>query len=146
MHAAHNVDDLGHPEAHRDAAQGVGVVRGQFGAGRQKLDGVARRQAHRRIEILVETHGDPVGRRFGDRPLKLLLLVQDDLDQHLLHPGFERGEADLTVALHGMRVAGVDQTAGLPDRQIECRAFRQLAQIQISAMRAGRHRARDAWA
>ena len=60
VHAAHDVDDLGHSEANRDAAQGIGVVRGQFGAGRQKLDGVARCQAHRRIEILVETHGDPV--------------------------------------------------------------------------------------
>jgi hypothetical protein len=52
------------------------------------------------------------------------LLVQHDLDQHLLHPGFERGKADLTVALHGMRVAAVDQCTGLPNRQVQCRAFR----------------------
>jgi len=34
------------------------------------------------------------------RPLKFLLLVQDDLDQYLLHGGLECRQADLAVALH----------------------------------------------
>src|SRR6516225_11072926 len=52
---AHDIDDLRHPEARRDAAQRVSVVRRQLGAARQKLDGVARGQRHRGVEILVET-------------------------------------------------------------------------------------------
>src|SRR6516162_722085 len=102
VHAAYDIDDLRHAEASRDAAQRIGVGRGQFGADREKLDRIARRHRHRVVQILVEPHRDPVGRSLGDRPLEFLLLVQHNLDQHFLHAGFERGEADLAVALHGM--------------------------------------------
>src|SRR5271165_4697819 len=55
MDPAHDVDDLGDPEARRDAAQRVSVMRRQLGARRQKLDRVARGEGHRGVEILVET-------------------------------------------------------------------------------------------
>ena len=48
----------------------------QLGAGRRKIDGVARGQGHRRIEILVETHGDPTVCRVA-----LLDLGSQELDR-----------------------------------------------------------------
>ena len=42
MDPAHDIDDLRHPEARRDAAERVGIVRRELGTARQKIDGVAR--------------------------------------------------------------------------------------------------------
>src|SRR5215471_19118382 len=38
MDAAHDVDNLGHPETYRDAAQCIGIKRRQFGMRREERD------------------------------------------------------------------------------------------------------------
>ncbi len=144
--AADDVHDLGHAEAHRDAAQRVGVELADLRLGRQELDRVARGKRHGRIQVLVQADDDPVRIRFGHGPGQFLLLVQNDLDAQLLHARLEGSEANLAVALHRMAVARIDERAGLPDRDVERRALRQLAEIEVARVRAWRHRAGDAGA
>src|SRR5208283_3910509 len=74
MDTANDVHHLGHPKAHRDAAQSIGVKRAETGTGCQKVDSVAGRQAHGRIQIFVHTQSDPVRRGLRHRPIKILLL------------------------------------------------------------------------
>src|SRR5882724_13307858 len=50
MDPAHDVDDLRHPKARRDAAERVGVVRRELRSARQKVDGVARGERHGDVE------------------------------------------------------------------------------------------------
>src|SRR5262249_8784123 len=70
--------------------------------------------------------------------------MQDDLNAQLLQARFESGETNLAVTLHGMGVARIDECAGLPYRDVECRALGQLVEIKIACMRARWHRGRDA--
>jgi hypothetical protein len=64
-----------------------------------------RRRDQTAVELIIlgpEEHRLATIAALGDmmRPLKFLLLMQDDLDQHLLHAGLECRQADLAVALH----------------------------------------------
>jgi len=52
--------NLRHAEAHGNAAQCVGVKLADLRLGCQKLDRMARRHRHRRIEILIEPDDDPM--------------------------------------------------------------------------------------
>ena len=54
VNAAHNVNHLRHAETRGDAAQCVGVKLADLRVGGQKLDRIARRHRHRRVEVLVE--------------------------------------------------------------------------------------------
>src|SRR5690348_6918071 len=106
-----------------------------MGLSREELNRVARGESHRRIQVLVEAHDDPVRIRLCDRPSQALLLVEDDLDLQLLHAGLDGGEADLTIALHSVAVARIDECSRLPHWYVERRSFGQLAEIEIARMR-----------
>src|SRR5215469_4312295 len=70
----------------------------------QPADGLLHCDFHRLIQILVVAHEDPVGFRFGPRPLGLQILTHDGLDLDFLVGALERRQVDLAVALAAVRV------------------------------------------
>src|SRR5271157_6474608 len=70
--------------------------------------------------------------------------MQDDLNAQFLHARFQGGKRNLTVALHGVAVARVDECTGLPYRNVERRTLGQFAKIKIARVWARRHRGRNA--
>src|SRR5262249_13079438 len=93
----------------------------------------------RGMQILVKADDDPVRIRFCDRPCQALLLVEKDFDLQLLHAGLNRREADLAIALQSMAISRIDERSRLPNRYVERRSLRQLAEIEIARMWAWRH-------
>src|SRR5262245_44218690 len=82
----------------------------------------------------------PVLIRLSDRPTQVLPLMEDNLDLQLLHAGLDGGKANLSIALHGMAVPGVDERSGLPHWDVQRRSRGQLTQIEIAGMWPWRHR------
>src|SRR5579871_6329652 len=128
----HAVDRLGDLEVDAHAGDRVGFRRGDAALLLQQLDGLAHRRLHRRVEIEVEAERVVVRGIFRARPAHggAGTLVQDELQrrgERLL----ERAAIDLAVALHAVRIAGVEQRAVVEHRQVERRADAEHAQVEV---------------
>ena len=69
--------------------------------------------------------------------------VLDHLDRHVhfLVRRLERGEVDFAVSLRCMRIAGPEERAFDEHRNVKRRAFRHVADVEISGIASWRHRA-----
>src|SRR5262249_443981 len=112
----------------------------------QEIHGLADGVDHRLVEVLVESHGDPVGLRLHPRPLELHVLADDELHRDLAIGALERREVDLAVALPAVRVTGPHEPALQEDGNEDRGAFLQLVEVHVRAVlprpqrRDGRHR------
>ena len=91
-------------------------------------------------EVLVEAHGDVVGRGFGARPEKWgfpVLLVDDELEG-AGELGFHGGDVDLAVALAGVAVASFEERAFGMDGDEEGGAFDHLLVVHVAGVDIGR--------
>src|SRR5258706_4931027 len=115
MDTAHNVHHLSHPETDSDAAQRVSIQFSQSSARCQELDCVTRGECHGDVQVFVQSQKNPVCWRFRDGPAEVLLFMENDLDTHLLHARLQGRKIDFAIALHGMRIASKNKSAGLPN-------------------------------
>src|SRR6516165_2663458 len=129
-----------HAEAHRDAAQSVSIELTDLRLHCEELNRVASGENHGGIQIFVETYNNPVLIRLSDRPTQVLALVEDNLDLQFLHAGLDGGNTNLSIALHGMAIPGVDERSGLPHWNVQRRPLGQLTQIEIARMWPRRYR------
>ncbi len=137
MDALGAVDDLGDSEIDTDARQGERALELQALEFEQIAVGLADRHLHRLVEHRVEAEGHPMTRTFGARRGQLHALVQDELQDRGVG-GLHRRYGDFTVALGGMRIAGVEQTARMEHRQEQRGAADQFLAVEIAAEHAGR--------
>ncbi len=138
MDAFGAVHHLRHVVVDRHAGDHVGLfprdIRIALG---DEVDGLAHRDLHRLVQVGIEPHHDPMGRRLRPRPCELHVLVQDKL-KLAAQAGLDRGEVDLAVALRRVRVAHGEQRAGGEHRHEQGRARDQVLVVQVAGVNAGR--------
>ncbi len=99
----------------------------------QEVDHFLDRLVRGDAEVVVEPHGDVVGRGLRARIGPFQVLADDELqlaDQRGLHGG----HVHLAVALAGMAIADLEQGAGDEDRQEQGGSFDQLLVVHIAAV------------
>src|SRR5262245_62582477 len=112
------VDELCHAQVAGKAAEDVGLFRAPALHFDQPAYHVAQRLPGGIIEIRIEAHRDVVRGGHRSRHVELLVLVQHELEG-AGQASFERGQADLAVALHGVSVAGGEVWTGHGNGQVE---------------------------
>jgi len=90
-------------------------------------------------QVLVDAQDVPVGGRLGDRPLVANAFVESDGYARLLHRALDCRQIHLTVTLQDVSVAGKDQSARLPDGDVQGGAFVEIAKVQVASVLARRH-------
>ncbi|MPL80474.1 hypothetical protein SDC9_26374 [bioreactor metagenome] len=117
-------------------------------ARRKQVDHAGDRIARRDHQVGTDAGGDLVARGVemaGDRARRgeageLQAFALHHVEgQHGVDRAFDRGAADLAVALRGMGVAHREQRALDLDRQVERGARRQIADVEVAADPARRH-------
>src|SRR5207247_1611874 len=138
------VDSLGHPEVHAEARDRIGLRDGEASLLLQEFDRFAYRNLHGHVEVDIQSQRIVVGsilRAWSTHGFPRAL-VQDELQcggQGL----FERPAIDLAVALHAVRIAGVEQGALIEDRDVERRSDGESFQIQVASPFSRRPRTHD---
>src|SRR5262245_33608137 len=131
MDAFDVVDGLRHMQIGCQAAQRIGfVLRYSF-----HIDDPADHffQCHARgiVKVGIEAEGDEVGRRFGARQPPAEILADMELEC-AGQGGLNRSAIDLAVALGGVAVAGREQRALIPHRQIDGAASGELLTVDVT--------------
>ena len=148
VHALDHVHHLGDLEVGRRGEVGVGHPRVHAVARDEQADRVPDALLHRDVEVFVEPGRDEVVDGLGDRGDDVAELRDRVGSRHDVEPdgraqrGLERRERDLAVALREVRVAGVEEGVLDLHRQVERGARGQQRDVEVAAVRPGRHRVR----
>ena len=99
------VDHLGDAQIGRKRAERIGLARAKSRQFPDQPDHVAQGMFDGIVEIFVKAHCDPYILPLGARALQAHVLSQDELERSG-QSRFNRGEADLAIALQRVAVAG----------------------------------------
>ena len=148
MHAAHDVDDLRDVEVGGRRQVRVGEVLGHAVPGGEQVERRAHGLAHRLVEVRVEPRRHEVlaGPHEGTGDLAEggeSLVARHDLEAQCRAQGrLECRQRDLAIALCEVRVADIREGAGHLHGQVQDRPLDEQVDIDVAAVRPGRHRVR----
>ena len=143
--SALGVDELGDVDVAGYGDEGVGIVAGEMGAGKllgEEGDHVANGHLGGDLEVFVEAHGDVLGGGFGARPEEAVRIVEAAFMHDELEGsgelGFESGDVDLAVALVGVTVTGLKESAFGVDGIIDGGSGDELLVVHVATVHPGR--------